>query len=174
MGRISILITISFLFLLNSCCIPIIQKRFYKTEEGFERPKRNGFELGKNPYNLKETDLIKTNCIYQNSFSLEYIDAKTNKKTSRLVNGFFRFFKNGRYIESAVLKEKDSLFYYNNLKRGYIGYYEIIDSKVKLEHFSVGSQDCGKYSVTYLNLNDNYIGDFKKTEVNGLTGTPDW
>ena len=172
MGRVSILII--FGILVNSCCIPILEKKFYNTEEGFERPKNNKFTLGKNPYDLKETDVIKTNCVYQATFNLEYTSANTNQKISRETNLFLRFFKNGRYIESAVLKENTPIYYYNNLKRGYVGYYKIVGSKILLEHFSVGAHDCGKYVITELEIIGNNIGSYKKIEVEGLTGNPNW
>ena len=172
MGRISIVIIIG--TLASSCCIPIIQKRFYNTEEGFERPKNNKFVLGRNPYSLKETDAIKTNCIYQATFNLEYNKSVKNKNTNKEITRFFRFFKNGRYIQSAVLKEKNPLYYYNNLERGHVGYYKIIDKKILLENFNVGSGNCGEYYITELEIIGDNISSYKKIEVEGLVGTPDW
>lgn len=55
---------------LNSCGFcNIFSKQFYYTDQGGVRPGKNKFELGKNPYFLKEQDLIKTNCIYQHCYT---------------------------------------------------------------------------------------------------------
>jgi hypothetical protein len=168
MGRKNLVIVFIIAVSFSSCCIPLIQKTWYNTSEGFERPKKNRFKLAKAPYILKPTDGISTDGVYQHDIIVKSDNGRTIHITS-----FFRFFSNGRYMEGA-LGDQEPIHYYNNLERGHVGYYTIVDNEVVLEQFSVGAQDCGKYAITKLKINETGFGDFKKIKVEGLKGVPDW
>jgi len=77
----AIFVTVS----INSCCIPLLQKKFYTTEYDSNRPIKNKFKLGKKPYKLKEGDNIQIDYIYKSSFTMD----ESEKKDYTI---FLRFF----------------------------------------------------------------------------------
>ncbi|WBX76739.1 hypothetical protein PG911_00330 [Tenacibaculum ovolyticum] len=170
MGWYKILIYSCTFFILTSCCTPVLQKKFYKTEYGSNRPKKNRFKLSKKIYTLKKEDQISTSYIYQSSFKMDLV----NKKLKSDYTVFFRFFKNGRYITNVLKDKSIALNQYNNLKSGTIGYYKILGNKILLEDFSVGAHDCGKYHQYELNMIGDSIVGYEKIKIEGLAGTPSW
>ncbi|WBX75561.1 hypothetical protein PG911_12970 [Tenacibaculum ovolyticum] len=155
MGWNKILIYSCTFFILTSCCTPVLQKKFYTTEYGSNRPKKNKFKLSK-----KQNEL--------NDLQLESIYISKNKET------FYRFFKNGKVLISGInpnLKEEEQ---FNNLKSGRIGYYKIKKNLVLFEYFSVGAHDCGEYHQYQKKIIGDSIVGYQKIKVEGLRGTPDW
>ncbi len=153
--------------LIQSCCMPLLQKKFYTTEFGGERPLKSKFKLAKTPYILKDEDVIKTNLIYTTSFKME--GGKKSEYTS-----FLRFFDDGRFLSNALDTSSPLLDQYNNLKKGGVGYYKIEGNTIRLEEFVVGAQDCGKYHEYTLPLSQDGIKGYTHTLVNALSGAPDW
>lgn len=150
---------------LNSCGFcNIFSKQFYYTDQGGVRPGKNKFELGKNPYFLKEQVLIKTNCIYQHCYTWNDKELKPQNTNCDSLNArvsFIRFFKNGRFLINELTPEKSRLEQYNNLKTGKIGYYKIEGKELILEYFSVNhagmASDCGKYNIDKYKLTETGI-----------------
>ena len=155
MGRFSILIYSSIFFLFNSCCgIPLISPRkFYTTEYGSNRPKKNNFKLNidlKDNYNLSGVYLSKNKDVY------------------------YRFFKNSRVLISGINPNLKIEKQYNNIQKGRVGLYKIEGNSLLLEYFSVGSHDCGKYHIyDHKIVTDSIIG-FKKVKIKNLKGVPNW
>ena len=152
---------------IHSCCIPVLQKKFYTTEYGSYRPIKSKFTLGKNPYYLKKEDFIQTDYIYQSSFTMD-IPEKKDYTT------FLRFFENGRYLSNVLKKDISPLEQYNNLKKGGVGYYKIEGDKIILEEFVVGAHDCGRYDIYSFKILKDSIEGYSKVKAEGLTGIPDW
>jgi len=155
MGRFQILIYSCAFLLLGSCCVTMLQKKFYTTEYGSDRPKINKFKLSKN----------------QNKFNDDYLEnvyVSENKET------FYRFFDNHRVLISGINPSLKIEEQFNNLKRGRVGYYQMRENLVLLEYFSVGANDCGKYHQYELKMIGDSIAGYKKMKTYELTGTPDW
>ncbi|WP_132065870.1 hypothetical protein [Aquimarina spinulae] len=197
----SLLIVLS---VLNSCRVPcnIIIKKYFFTESGAVRPAKNKFKLGQNPYYLKESDHIKTDCVYQSCYRSYNSDEKIYLDCNNTNEGitFLRFFKNGRFLMTYLSPTERNLEHYNDLKIGYVGYYKIEDGILFLEYFSVNrygmAADCGSFDQFRCEIHENSISSFSvgvtnddesydrkntltnnsyvKVKVEGLTGTPDW
>jgi len=162
------LVSIIFLAVsINSCCVPLLQKKFYTTEYGSHRPIKSKFKLGKKPYELKKEDNIRIDCIYKSSFTMDGSEKKG-------YTTFLRFFANGRYLNNVLKTDVSPLDQYNNLKKGGVGYYKVEGNKIILEEFVVGAQDCGKYHIYSLNILNDNIESYEKIKVEGLTGKPNW
>ncbi|WBX76738.1 hypothetical protein PG911_00325 [Tenacibaculum ovolyticum] len=174
MKRNKILIYSSTFFILTSCCIPIIQKKFYTTEYGSDRPKKNRFKLAKNTTNQNLNELISENAIYTRTDSSYFKLVKTKKIELFITKSFMRFFKNGQFLKGTTNNFKNGLKNYNNLKSGIIGYYKILDNKILLEYFFVGPHDCGEYHQYQKKIIGDSIIGYQKIKVDGLTGTADW
>ncbi len=141
--------------LFSSCCIPFLQKKFYTTEYGSNRPKKNKFKLSKN---LNELHTIHTTDVY----------ISNNKDT------YYRFFSDNKFIVSGINPDININKQFNNLKKGRVGYYQVKDNIILFEYFSVGANDCGKYHQFQLKrIKDSIVG-YTKLKVKGLTGVPDW
>ena len=172
--RIFVFIIIALSF--NSCGFcNIFSKQFYFENEGGVRPGKNRFKLRKNPYVLKEQDLLKANCIYQ--LKLIWNHKEPNLQTNNSYNvtyEFIRFFKNGRFIINELdSTKKNHLEQYNNLNDGKIGYYEIIENELIIEYFDVRlggmSSDCGKYYIDKYKLTKSGIKlQAERRSANGI------
>jgi len=169
MGRFQILICFCLLFLLNSCCIPILQKKFYTTEYGSDRPKKNKFEISK-----RGTDFFDKTYVYTHIDSVYGKNPKTGVIKLSITKSFKRFFKTGQYIQGTIKKSNLPLNDYNNLKSGIIGYYEIQNNKILYEYFLVTAHNCGDYYKTESRIIGDSIVGYQKLKIEGLTGTPDW
>lgn len=201
--RIFILIIIALHF--NSCMMcNVFSKQFYFEKEGGVRPGKNRFKFRKNPYILKQQDLLKTDCVYLLCSAKKEDKLKDTSKnciSQNSKNQFIRFFKNGRFITNRLdPSKKTRLEQYNNLKRGKVGYYKIVDNELILEYFAVKlggmSADCGKYYRDKYKMTEKEIilkserrsasGTFyawstvktdtryQKINIEGLTGEPNW
>ncbi len=157
MGRFQILIYFLTFFLLSSCCIPVLQKKFYRTEYGWERPIKSSFTLNKKVQNSNDS-IIEGVYIY----------------TKNKHDIFYRFFNNNKFITSGFNSKNNISDQLNNLKKGHVGYYQIEEDLVFLEYFSVGAHDCGKYHRYELKIIGDSIVGYQKLKIEGLTGTPDW
>lgn len=189
---------------LNSCGFcNVLTKQYYFTSEGGIRPGKNKFKDRKEPYVLKEQDLIKTNSVYQLCSAWNKENLKNEVADCDSTNAtvsFIRFFENGRFLMNELDVEKNHLEQYNNLKDGKIGYYKIENGDLILEYFSVYfggmASDCGKYYRKKYKLKESgiklyserksssgtfyvwaeveYSNWFHKKIINGLEGIPDW
>ena len=174
MGRFQILIYICICLFLGSCCVPILQKKFYTTEYGSDRPKNNKFKLAKNKINEDSNLLININKIYTRIDSSYFKHPKTKKTNLFVTKSFLRFFKSGKVIEGTTKNLSNGLKDYNDLKSGIIGYYKLNEDKITIEQFLVSSSDCGKYYQYELKIIGDSIVGYQKITVAGLKGTPDW
>ncbi len=155
MGRFRILIYSCIFLLLSSCCIPIVQKKFYTTEYGSVRPKKNKFSLSKNQSK-------------SNGINVVGVYISDNK------NLYYRFFENNKFIVSGFNSNINELEQYNNLKKGRIGYFQVNKGEILLEYFSVGPNDCGEYHQYKIKMIGDSIVGCQKINIEGLNGTPDW
>ena len=103
MGWYKILIYSCTFFILTSCCTPVLQKKFYTTEYGSDRPKKNRFKLAKNTTNQNLNELISENAIYTRTDSSYFKLVKTKKIELFITKSFMRFFKNGQFLKAELL-----------------------------------------------------------------------
>ena len=158
---------------IHSCCIPVLQKKFYTTEYGSYRPIKNKFRIAnKNTKSQSKASIL--NNIYTRVDSVYIKKVKSKKKELKIINSFKRFFPDGQFLEGTTKDIKNGLKDYNNLKSGVIGYYKIEKNKIILEQFLVTPHDCGKYYIYELEIKEDSIEGYSKVKVKGLTGTPDW
>ncbi len=174
MGRFQILIYFLTFFLLSSCCVPILQKKFYTTEYGSDRPVRNRFKSAKNNPNLILNKQLSRNTVFTKTDSIYIKNVKTKKEKLHIVYSFLRFFDNGQFIDGTIKDLNLPLNDYNNLKSGIIGYYEIQNNKILYEYFLVTAHNCGDYYKTESRIIGDSIVGYQKLKIEGLTGTPDW
>ncbi|WP_422091925.1 hypothetical protein [Tenacibaculum ovolyticum] len=174
MGSNKIFKIICLLFLLSSCCTPILQKKIYTTEYGSNRPKKNKFKLAKIKPNLILNKRLSKNTIFTKIDSIYIKSVKTKKEKLQIIYSFLRFFENGQFMDGPTKNNTNRLKDYNNLKRANVGYYQIKDNKIILEQFMVTPHDCGSYHKGELKVIGDSIVGYKKIKVDGLTGTPDW
>jgi hypothetical protein len=196
MVKKNILVLILISLSLTSCFI--VYRNYYRNPEGGTRPKHSKFELSKNPYQLKQEDLIDTNSVYIQEIEYLYRDEETSGKS------FLRFFENGRYyLDSDLYKDNTvDLDIFNDVKAtSDIGYYKITNhNEIELEYFDINhSEGKGFYrkSKGYIR-NDSIIlyvkafykdnnypptldvncnekcGIYVRKPIEGLTGKPDW
>ena len=146
----------------NSCGFcNVFSTQFYFENQGGVRPGKNRFKFRKNPYLLKDQDLIKVNCVYQLKIITNSSNLK-NQSNDSVAYNYIRFFKNGRFIINKLNSNKEShLEQYNNLKGGEVGYYQIIENELILEYFNVRlggmSSDCGQYYKDKYKMTKNGI-----------------
>lgn len=163
------------LFLLCASMQNCVVKPYYTTEYDSYRPKKNNFKLAQSPHQLKSSDPIDLQSIYIKIEKIEIKDAKSGKNNVFFINTFLRFFPNGRFINSTTKESFDKgLNDYNNLKKGFAGYYKIENDKIMFEDFIVSAHDNGKYKIYERKLIKDSIEGFQKIKIEGLTGTPDW
>jgi|GEM_PF-3158870 len=174
MGRFQILICICLFAILSSCCIPILQKKFYTTKYGSDRPTRNRFKLAKSKPNLILNKRLSENTVFIKTDSVYIKSVKTKKEKLHIIYSFLRFFDNGQFIDGTTKNSKLSINDYNNIKSGVIGYYEIQGNKILYEHFLVTAHNCGDYYKTESKIIGDSIVGYQKIRVKGLTGNPDW
>ncbi|MBV7440710.1 hypothetical protein KRX57_04695 [Weeksellaceae bacterium TAE3-ERU29] len=175
--KITILVFIS--LFMGSCCIPIIQKRYYKTKKyKMERPYKFKKKYVK-PINENKKELYKylnNNAIYRNISSIVLNGEKME------FDQFIRFFDTGQFLWGSMKwKSMEKEVPYNTLDMGYVGYYYIDDNNdIHMYEFSVGAQDCGNYSEYIYTIGDNSIQRasineiWNRIEVSDLEGTPYW
>ncbi|WP_136666715.1 hypothetical protein [Flavobacterium sp. H122] len=163
-----------------SVLISLFQNCFFKgyrtNEFGVNRPIKNKFTLGQEPYKLASNEIINVNAVYVKTDSIYNTSATTKKKELALYNVFLRFFSNGKFIKSSFNGDvKKSFQEFNNLKKAlFVGYYRIEDKKLKIEYFTVSAHGRKSYIKNEFKLINDSIEGFKKLKVEGLTGTPDW
>ncbi|WP_103071791.1 hypothetical protein [Aquimarina sediminis] len=167
---------ISFILIIismNSCCIPLLQKKYYTTEYGSHRPIKSKFKTTRNrTKSILEESLTKN--IYFRTDSIYITKVKDKKKELKIVNTFKRFFSDGQYIEGTTKNIRNGLEDFNNLKSGIIGYYKTQNDKILYEYFLVTAHNCGDYYRAESNIIGDSIAGYKKIKVEGLKGTPDW
>lgn len=150
---------------LNSCGFcNVFSKQYYFTSEGGVRPGKNRFYNRKDPYILKEADLIKSNGVYQCYYIWDDIELKpleVDKDHPGASIKFLRFFDNGRFIMNDIDTTRNHLIQYNNLKSATVGYYKIEDTKLIVEYFDANlsgmASDCGKYYSDTYEITENGI-----------------
>lgn len=168
------LVSIIFLtVLLNSCCSPLFSKKYYTTEYGSDRPKKNKFKLSNTGNELGKT-FVDENVVYTKIDSVYGKNPKTGETELFVTKSFERYFKTGQYIQGTSIDSDVSLKDYNNLKSGIIGYYKIQNDKIIYEYFLVTAQNCGDYYKAESKIIGDSIPGYKKIKIEGLTGNPDW
>ena len=174
MGRFSILIYSCITLILSNCCLPKIQKKFYTTEYGSNRPLKNKFKLAKKT-TINNVNLItEKNIVYTKIDSIYLKNVKTKKTELKIIKTFERYFKTGHYIRGTVKNFSSPLNDFNNLKSGVVGYYKIQDNKIQHEYFLVTAHNCGAYYNTESKIIDDSITGYTKVYIDGLIGSPDW
>lgn len=163
----------------------------YYNDNGAIRPKKNWFSLAKKKHKNLGYNIVDTNSIYLSS-----------------IPGFkrsfwFRFFSHGKviYSEREFVKpgtadyETEDTLALNDLQRGAIGYYEIIDTnilhlnifyktdlagfyhiygKIDQDKFILYDFDGlpkGTFTPLYLKTSPDTLSDFKQKKLDGV---PDW
>jgi hypothetical protein len=168
---------VSFIFIISSissCCVPLLQKKYYTTEYGSNRPKKSKFKLLKTRDKLDEK-FFDENSVYIKIDSVYGKNPKTGVIELSVTKSYERYFKTGQYIQGTCKKDSNlSLNDYNNLKSGIVGYYKIENNKVLYEYFLVTPQNCGDYYKAESKIIGDSIAGYKKVKIEGLTGKPDW
>lgn len=164
------------------------------TSEGGIRPKYSHFKLDKNGESFDKRSIIDTTCIYLNILP------------GYRRSAWFRFFSGGKFIyaERQYKKTQDfkdgnytteDTLALNDLHRGYIGYYEVIQdtilhlnifyktdfsayyhlyAKLKEDKFKFYKTDGlpnGHFGQEYFKTSPDTISDFRQKT---LKGVPDW
>ncbi|MBS9767087.1 MAG: hypothetical protein KGV44_06060 [Flavobacteriaceae bacterium] len=161
-------------FYLNSCCIPLIQKKYYTTQYGSDRPKKNKFKLAKIQPKIILNKLFSKDVIYTKIDSVYIKSVKTKKEELHIYNSFLRFFETGQYISGTTDDFTFGINDYNNLDSGVIGYYYINRNKLITEQFLVTSHDCGKYHKGTLKIIGDSIIGYNRIKIKNLKGIPNW
>ncbi len=174
MGWKKMVILVLTIISLNSCCIPFLQKKYYTTEYGSNRPKKNKFKLLKTQSKLGQK-FIDEYSVYVKIDSVYGKNPKTGVVELSITKSYERYFKTGQYIQGTGEKDSDlTLKDYNNLKSGIIGYYKIENNKILYEYFLVTPQNCGDYYKAENGIVGDSIAGYKRIKIEGLIGTPDW
>ncbi len=175
MERIKILIYFFLIcFYLNSCCIPLIQKKYYTTQYGSDRPKKNKFKLAKIQPNIILNKPFSKDVIYTKIDSVYIKSVETNKEELLIYNSFLRFFETGQYLSGSTESFTFGINDYNNLDSGVIGYYYVNNNNLITEQFLVTSHNCGEYYKGALKIIKDSIVGYNRIKIKNLEGIPNW
>ena len=104
----------------------------YRLPEGGYRPKSLNFKMSENPYKLEKTSSIDTNKIYL----IKEINTLPDIFNGDTLFTFYRFFSNGKvYYSNQISDRFPNNEEVNNLKKGLIGYYYIVNDEITTEIF---------------------------------------